>query len=210
MDGDEGPSLLDFPPELRNTIYEYALNDSGNILIFDCKESGSSFPRRSRAYRRHDLLHSHSRLSPALLATCKQVYTEAIGHLYDQEITFGNSYSLRSFLLHIGPGNRKLVTHIRISDFYCFPLKPQLPLLASATNIKAIRVDFILKGSRQSDEDAAKCVWSQLRVFFKEYGRVQGRADPALHVFKFAPNATNDARVWHGSVEAELRRLMLA
>jgi len=150
MDSKKVLDFLAFPPELRNRIYEYALNDSGNIYLLDCKEDGPWFPRRKRTYERNGETMPHSQLAPNLLATCKQIHAEAVKYLYDQEIAFERSCALRTFLSLIRPRNRERITRVRVNHWGFGPDRPELSLLAIATNLKAIRIDYIYTGGREA------------------------------------------------------------
>lgn len=120
MAGTKTSSFLDLPPELRNKIYEHSLEDSGNIKVVRT-QTWSTYFRRDATYQ----LHPRTRLNPALLATNRQVYSEAIGYLYGQDIAVPDIYAVRDFLLFIGPRNLEYIPRIILSDvewdFFLYP-----------------------------------------------------------------------------------------
>ncbi|KAH6852986.1 hypothetical protein BKA58DRAFT_450298 [Alternaria rosae] len=66
-------SLLTIPAELRNQIYEYVLVDDRPIVIVDNADDSA-------------IKTSSFSGSPAIIQTCRQIYHEAIGVLYCQNV----------------------------------------------------------------------------------------------------------------------------
>ncbi|KAL1795321.1 hypothetical protein ACET3X_007137 [Alternaria dauci] len=85
-------SLLGIPPELRNQIYGYLLIDCEPITIFD--KVDDEFDDKEPIRRVSDFIGS-----PDIIHTCRQIYHEALGVLYGQNV-FRFQYSLRHKRLH--------------------------------------------------------------------------------------------------------------
>ncbi|KAI4640425.1 hypothetical protein J4E93_008631 [Alternaria ventricosa] len=66
-------SLLTIPAEIRNQIYEYVLVDDRPIVIVDNADDSA-------------IKTSSFSGSPAIIQTCRQIYHEAIGVLYGQNV----------------------------------------------------------------------------------------------------------------------------
>lgn len=124
--------FLDLPGEIRNQIYPILLISSEPIEVCICigelRRTTPRFPehRRYNLEDSDDENDSDCRCRPpgidagpstAILATCRQIYIEAVHHLYSQNIftVFSNKRaSLSAFLTRIGTSNASYIRHLCI------------------------------------------------------------------------------------------------
>ncbi|KAF1347519.1 hypothetical protein BDV97DRAFT_201439 [Delphinella strobiligena] len=122
-------SFLLLPPEIRNLIYNLALVDAGNLTLrygsyhnpFD-KPRDVPQPLASRewsvtsTYGTSELHPRDGNLSPNLLATNKQVHSEANAILYGQTLHFSRFCALYDFLDHIVGSNLVFLRDVFVHD----------------------------------------------------------------------------------------------
>lgn len=98
-----GCRLLNLPPELRNRIYHFALQDDISYIL------------RETVKRKR--LHTIKPTAPGLVLTCRQTHAEAIRMLYRQaHFTFDTADLLNKWTKKIGFQRLQLVKVLRIKS----------------------------------------------------------------------------------------------
>lgn len=137
-------SFNKLPSEVRNMIYHYALVAPGNLTIAraagvytkpgkEINYTADTTTVNGRVYFRA----ARGKLSPNILATCKQIRSEATAMLYHQPLFFYGPEPLSVFLQAIGYENLSYLQEVTIDTGYNCDVQrytPNIPsLLAKAT-----------------------------------------------------------------------------
>jgi hypothetical protein len=127
-----------------------------------------------------------SSMAPQLLTVNKQLYEEAGSFLYSNELVFGDTLSLYSFLLHLGPTGVTRLKNILLYNWNdsrsakaygnaCFAL------LVPAVNISDFSIETGPEKHR-SAEDAARKLYRDAFPWLEAVGRAKHRVDAAIDV----------------------------
>ena len=220
---------MGLPAELRDMIYELALADSNGIglvcktksyrrtvargLVLDDGNQAWYGRRRHHEYRasQSQASQTENKLIPALLAVNKQIYSEAIGYLYQQPIFFADTYALHSFLCLIG-NNRSRVTDLTVKGWgsgrgtnhamnaFVFPL------LGLCTKLETLFLDCTI-GCMRNPKDLARQVYRDGHHFFEAYGTSNGSKDAAIDVLVMRGPNFHEVE-FKTQFQAELRKLL--
>ena len=126
-------NFLSLPPEVRHIVYKRLLS---------CRDSFQV------AHYRRSELKNHPRLYPAILRTCKSIYSEALPYLYHNKISIDSCDAAASrpdaFLNRIGPHNAQLLTEMVVSDYTSSSLSH---LFRSAPNLRILHIIYVLRNT---------------------------------------------------------------
>lgn len=176
--------FLRLPPELRNRIYEFALIDPlGREITTKTKDFRSVVRSRRRGARK-----ALPALTPALLATCKQVHDEAIDYLYSQKLSFNDHFALQDFLATLGPRYVQRLRHIRIMrELVGWRRSGALTMLAGAgaTKLTCLEFDFVF-GFSPYPAELAHHLCRILHFWLSAYGRAQGNPKAGLNIIRLS------------------------
>jgi len=207
--------FLDLPAELRNAIYELALQSSRPIGHFIVNKSSwykrtvrSATPGTESKVGGHGSAinnyawQKRSSLAPGLLATNRKVYAEAKGILYDSPFRFENSTALFQFLSSIGYTNRLLLKDITL-DAWGYEGAPEAMNYAAFAMLAegCHNLDRLFIHDRihsHSSNGMARAFYKTARSWLEAVGRSKGAKDAAVDVVIF------DDRNWgyvHGNTK---------
>nr|OQO23779.1 hypothetical protein B0A51_06728 [Rachicladosporium sp. CCFEE 5018] len=189
--------FLDLPAELRDMIYELALTDTHGISLVPRLKAGRRTATRSMVYgedaynnnygywrrRRARYLKRDAQeeapkendLSPALLLANKQIYSEGINFLYNQDFIFDDTVTLFQFLAVIGVRNQPRLLNLEIKRWGSGRGKDKamnhgaFALLAPAVNLESILIDSSIHWRAQPKKLAAQ-IYRDAHHFLEAYG----------------------------------------
>jgi hypothetical protein len=203
--------FMDLPPELRDMIYEMALTDEDGMSIVAKTKAYRRTVRRAPIYdpegdryiqratgrgkpkkqiQDPEEGNQSPPLVPNLLAVSKQIHTEAVNILYNQDFMFQDTDALHRFLTIIGPRNQQRLHSIDIKNFcqgrntrtlnHCAFMS-----LAGATNLKTLHLNSAEFRSWYSGAKGfARGLYSNMHSFLEAYGVANGRRDAALDIIQ--------------------------
>lgn len=165
-------TFLDLPPEVRNMVYQFALVDEDNLTLdnrCDCLYYGCDCAlKRGRLVEREikrDL--PEDRLSPNLLATNRQIKSEAQGILYGQPLHL-HMCNLLLFFRLIGSNNCTLLRDIYFHDCNIPSLNLGSFSLYAARNLERLRLE--VETRKRAHETYARRLLDKVAVHFSEVG----------------------------------------
>lgn len=154
--------FLDLPAELRNTIYQMALEDPNDMTIISKTKilrrvtvrglaktytDDVGYHRRHRVRPTPDPSKPRVELSPALLAVNRQINTEGGTVLYSQKLHLEDMVAVYQFLTQVGHANRQLIRDITVHGWgegrgvHKSLNHPAFSMLAGVTNLRRLFLD---------------------------------------------------------------------
>jgi hypothetical protein len=203
--------FLKLPPEIRNMIYGLVLKDPGGIHLTNRSEAGRRkvtrehpwesrywYPGALEPYVPFEYWKNPRRvLTPAILATNRQIYDEARGVLYSQNQFFMADpcqQVCRTFIDSIAPlaaSSLRRVTIVTgwgsVNRHECEGMFTSLP---RATELEELKLIDFLSWQESSPVDFARQLYRESRKWLKAVGDSRGKLDAAVDIL-FVPPVTS-------------------
>ncbi|GME52709.1 Short-chain dehydrogenase reductase sdr protein [Neofusicoccum parvum] len=182
----------ELPGELKNRVYDYVLTTRKTIRIRK-SESASDVP----TLRRHiDANDKKSRqLTSNLLLVNKKTYNEGAPLLYQNRLSFKDSFALYLFLHRLNSKQKQWIHHITL-EFMTGKgfIQPTFDLLIGTSNIKTMTIrDF---SEKSPGFNIATRLYCAAYNWLEAVGKEKGDPYAALALIKISDNAAVPPGSW--------------
>lgn len=202
--------FLSLPAELRNAIYALALTkENGIYLVSKTKnyrrvvelapsnqQPRSNYPtiRHRRGYvafsnpGEKETPKAVPNLAIALLATNRQIYSEALPILYSNTFMLEDTTALHAFMANLNPKTRSLLETISIRSWgrtksHKALNHPGLTMLAEAVNLKRLHFDTHIAGGG-GPQRVARQIYRDGFHWLEAVGSAKGKKDAAVELIE--------------------------
>ncbi|KAL1631682.1 hypothetical protein SLS56_004356 [Neofusicoccum ribis] len=191
----------ELPGELKNRVYDYVLTTRKTIRIRK-SESASDVPTLRRHIDAND--KKSCQLTSNLLLVNKKTYNEGAPLLYQNRLSFKDSFALHLFLHRLNSKQKQWVHHITL-EFMTGKsfIQPTFDLLIGTSNIKTMTIgDF---SERSPGLNIATRLYCAAYNWLEAVGKEKGDPYAALALIKISDNAAVPPGSWAIS-RFEIRR----